>query len=147
MHKIFHFSKIRGHQTDTEKRHYSKTPNVLISLFLIAGTLSCDRYREADPVIKQYVQIQDSSRDTLVSIFNEKMSTKAMINFQETLTDTAVVRFSSDRSFLEGGGFLLPIENPPLMYVGGLVGDSLFIKYEPFKKSISGKLTIEVTFQ
>jgi hypothetical protein len=42
---------------------------------------------------------------------------------------------------------LLPITNPPSMNISGLSGDSLFIKYQPYKKPISGDLTIEITFQ
>lgn len=109
---------------------------------------SCDNYRPAEPIITQYVQITNVSRDTLVVIPNEKSATTASVTFMETLSDTALVRISPDTAFSKHGSlFLLPITNPPLMYISGLTGDSLFIKYQPYKTTISGDLTIEVTFQ
>lgn len=109
---------------------------------------SCDNYRAAEPVFTQYVKVKDVNSDTMVVIYNEKSSTTASIAFRETLSDTALVRISPDTAFLKHGSlFLLPITNPPAMYISGLTGDSLFIKYQPYNKPISGDLTIEITFQ
>lgn len=66
----------------------------------------------------------------------------------ETLSDKALVKIASDTVFSKHQAtFMLPITNPPLMLISGLSGDSLFIKYEPYKKVITGDLTIEITFQ
>ena len=112
------------------------------------AVFSCDNYRPAEPVISQNVKVINVNRDTVIGISNEKLATTARISFTETLSDTALVRISPDTAFSKNGAlFLLPITNPPVMSIGGLPGDSLFIKYQPYKKPISGALTIEVTFQ
>lgn len=113
----------------------------------MVNTISCNNYREADPVITLYAEIKDPSRDTIISIFNEKLSAKVRVSFEETLSDTALVRISSDTLFSQhGASFLLPITNAPLMFIDGLTGDSLFIKYQPIKKPISGNVKIGITF-
>lgn len=115
---------------------------------LTTGLLSCDNYREADPVIAHQVKVKNLNKDTLIAVSNEKLATIARVSFVETLSDTALVRIAADTLFSKHGAtFLLPIINPPLMSISGLSGDSLFIKYEPYKKEIAGDLTIEITFQ
>ena len=109
---------------------------------------SCENYRPAEPVVTEYVKVANVNRDTVIVIPNEKLATTARISFTETLSDTALVRISPDTAFSKNGSlFLLPITNPPLTYISGLTGDSLFIKYQPYKKPISGDLTVEITFQ
>lgn len=109
---------------------------------------SCENYRPAEPVITQYVKVTNVDRDTVIVIPNEKLANTAGISFTETLSDTALVIISPDTAFSKHGSlFLLPITNPPLMNVSGLSADSLFIKYQPYNKPISGDLTIEITFQ
>jgi hypothetical protein len=84
----------------------------------------------------------------MIVIPNGKSASMASISFAETLSDTALVRIASDTAFsTHGGGFLLPITNPPLMSIGGLTGDSLYIKYQPYKKPVTGDLTIEIIYQ
>lgn len=115
---------------------------------LAIGLLSCDNYREADPVVTHQVKVKNLNKDTLISVSNEKLATTARISFVETLSDTALVKIATDTLFsTHGATFLLPITNPPLMNISGLSGDSLFIKYQPYKKGIAGNLTIEITFQ
>ena len=147
MLKILSFFEVRHHQANNYRRPGFAVSIGVIALFILTGMISCDNYREADPVITHYAQITNSSRDTIISIFNEKLSTEATVTFQETLSDMAIVKFSSDTSFAEKGGFLIPIKNPPLMGIGGLVGDSLYIKYQPLNKPVSGNVTIGVTFR
>jgi hypothetical protein len=90
--------------------------------------LSCDSHRPAEPVITQYVKVINVNSDTMVVIPNGKSATTASIAFSETLSDTALVRISSDTAFSKHGSlFLLPITNSPLTYISGLSGDSLFI--------------------
>jgi hypothetical protein len=127
------------------RRNCLKNSVLIVSAFV---SFSCDSYRPAEPVITQYVKVVDVNSDTMVVIPNEKSATTASISFTETLSDTALVRISPDTAFSKHGSvFLLPITNPPLMYISGLTGDSLFIKYQPYNKPIAGDLTIEVTFQ
>ena len=109
---------------------------------------SCDNYRPAEPIVTQNVKITNVNRDTVIGISNENLATTARIFFRETLSDTALVRISPDTLFSKNGAlYLLPMINPPSMSLGGLSGDSLFIKYQPYKKPISGDLTIEITLQ
>ena len=124
----------------------------VLKLMLAASSVftvfSCDNYRPPAPVATQYVKVANVNRDTMVVIAKEKSSTTARISFTETLSDTALVRISPDTAFSKHGAvFLLPITKPLLTYVSGLTGDSLFIKYQPYKKPISGNLTIEITFE
>jgi len=124
------------------------TARTFVVLFLLANTLSCSHYREGEPIITLYAEVKDPSRDTIMAMANEKLSTEAIVTFQETLSDTAIVKFSGDTLFSQkGAGFLLPMTSSNLMSVGGLEGDSLFIKYQPIKKAISGNLKIGVTFR
>ena len=123
-----------------------------LKLMLAASSVfaffSCDNYRPPAPVATQYVKVANVNQDTMMVIAKEKSSTTARISFTETLSDTALVRISPDTAFSKHGAvFLLPITKPLLTYVSGLTGDSLFIKYQPYKKPISGNLTIEVTFE
>ena len=135
-------------QTGINRRPGFNSLRTVIAISLIITSISCDNYREADPVITRYAEVKDPSRDTIISIFNEKLSTKFRVTFEETLSDTALVRISNDTLFSQHGTlFLLPITNPPLMFVDGLTGDSLFIKYQPIKKPISGNVKIGITFQ
>lgn len=120
----------------------------MLTVFSVFVLSSCDNYRPAESVVTQYLKVINVNSDTMIVIPNEKLATSARIGFAETLSDTALVRISSDTAFSKHGTlFFLPITNPPLMSVSGLSGDSLFIKYEPYNKPISGDLTIEVTFK
>lgn len=122
------------------------------SLFVLAVCMaavlsSCDNYREADPLDVRQVKITNVNNDTLITLSNEKMAPTVRVSIVETLTDTALVKIATDTAFSKHGAtFLLPVINPPLMSISGLTGDSLFIKYQPYKKPISGDLTIELTF-
>ncbi|KAA6432727.1 hypothetical protein FEM33_23700 [Dyadobacter flavalbus] len=123
-----------------------------VRIWLVATSgfalFSCDNYRPAEPPVIQYVKIANVHRDTVVAIPNEKSAVTARIAFTETLSDTAIVRISPDTAFSQHGSvFLLPITNPTLMYISGLSGDSLFLQYQPYKRPISGNLTIEIEFQ
>jgi hypothetical protein len=123
----------------------------ILKLVFCASTafafFSCENYRPGEPIITQYVKITNVNRDSVVAIPNKKLATIVRVSFTETLSDTALVRISPDTAFSKHGSlFLLPITNPPLMYISGLSGDSLYIKYQPYKKPISGDLTIEITF-
>lgn len=121
---------------------------LVVVVCVLASMASCDGFKAADPLITHQVDVKDTNRDTIVSIFNEKLSTKVQVAFEESLSDTAIVQISSDTLFSQHGAtFLLPVRNAPLMYIGGLVGDSLFIKYRPINKPISGNVKIELTFQ
>jgi hypothetical protein len=120
---------------------------LLMAACLLAGITSCDNFKAADPLVTRYAEVKDPSRDTIFTISNEKMSTLAVITFEETLSDTAIVGFSSDTSFTNQSRFLLPMKNSPGMSISGLTGNSLFIKYEPYNKPISGNVKIGVTFQ
>jgi hypothetical protein len=131
----------------------ARNHNMALKFFLIAASsafvlFSCENYRPGEPVMKQYVKVTNVNRDTVVVIPNEKSASTIGVSFVETLSDTALVRISPDTAFSKNGSFfLLPVTNPPLMYISGLTGDSLYIKYQPYKKPISGDLTIEITFQ
>lgn len=138
--------------------YLTMSPNHKIKIFMakrlvvvvgfLASITSCGGFKAGDPLIIHNVKIKDSSRDTIISIFNEKLSTKVQVVFEETLSDTAIVQISSDTLFAQHGAtFLLPVRNAPLMYIGGLIGDSLFIKYRPINKPISGNVKIELTYQ
>jgi len=124
------------------------TGRLLIVVVILASMISCGGFKAADPLIIHNAEIKDVSRDTIISIFNEKLSTKVQVAFEETLSDTAVVQISSDTLFSQHGAtYLLPVRNAPLMYIGGLLGDSLFIKYRPINMPISGNVKIKLTFQ
>lgn len=119
---------------------------VLLGCFS-TGLLSCEN-RKADPVIMHQAKVLDLNKDTVIVVPNEKLATTVRVSFVESLSDTALVKISTDRTFsTPGSQFLLPMKNSPLMYISELSGDSLFIKYQPYKKPISGNLTIEITFQ
>jgi hypothetical protein len=123
------------------------TGSLLMVVVILASMISCDGFKAADPLIIHNVEIKDVSRDTIISIFNEKLSTKVQVAFEETLSDTAIVQISSDTLFSQHGTkYLLPVRNAPLMYIGGLLGDSLFIKYRPINVPISGNVKIKLTF-
>lgn len=124
------------------------TGSLLMVVVILASMISCGGFKAADPLIIHNAEIKDVSRDTIISIFNEKLSTKVQVAFEETLSDTAVVQISSDTLFSQHGAtYLLPVRNATLMYIGGLLGDSLFIKYRPINMPISGNVKIKLTFQ
>lgn len=124
------------------------TGSLLMFVVILASMISCGGFKAADPLIIHNVEIKDVSRDTIISIFNEKLSTKVQVAFEETLSDTAILQISSDTLFSQHGApYLLPVRNAPLMYIGGLLGDSLFIKYRPINLPISGNVKIKLTFQ
>jgi hypothetical protein len=121
---------------------------IAISFLLIVGTISCNNYREADPVISQYAKINDVSRDTIIIMANRESATGAAIMIEGMLSDTAMVKFFSDTLFSQRSGLVLPIHSNQTINIGGLTGDSLFINYHPLKKTpISGNLSVKVTFQ
>ena len=128
------------------RRIFFGAKRLLMAACLLAGITSCDNFKAADPLVTRYAEVKDPSRDTVFVISNKKLSTTAEIIFEETLSDTAIVGFSSDISFTNQSRFLLPMKNPPGMYISGLTGDSLFVKYQPYKKPISGNVKIKVTF-
>ncbi|QRR03188.1 hypothetical protein [Dyadobacter sandarakinus] len=131
----------------TKHSHSQKWALAVLGCF-VTGLLSCEDYREAEPIFTEQVKVINLNRDTLIAVYNEKLATTARVSFVETLSDTALVKIASDTVFSKPQAtFLLPITNPPLMLISGLSGDSLFIKYEPYKKVITGDLTIEITFQ
>lgn len=127
---------------------YHKAMKPLFAACFAFTLFSCENYRAAEPPVVQYVKVTKVDRDTMLVIPNEKSATTARVSFTETLSDTAIVRISSDTAFAKHGSvFLLPITNPPLMHISGLSGDSLFIQYQPYNKPISGDLTVEIEFQ
>ena len=121
---------------------------LILAASSVISFFSCDNYRPPAPVDTQYVRVANVNRDTMMVIAKDESATTARISFTETLSDTALVKISSDTAFSKHGAvFLLPVTKPVLMYVSGLTGDSLFIKYQPYKKPVSGNLTIEITFE
>ncbi|SEI53325.1 hypothetical protein SAMN05216327_102282 [Dyadobacter sp. SG02] len=109
--------------------------------------LSCENSRPADPLDQRQVKVIDLNRDTVIAVANENRAETARISFVETLSDTALVKVSNDTLFSQHGmGFLLPITKPMLTSIGGLTGDSLYVKYQPLKTPITGALTVEITY-
>ena len=130
------------------REHRKLTLKLMLAATSVFTFFSCDNYRPPAPVDTQYVRVANVNRDTMMIIAKEKSATTARISFTETLSDTALVKISPDTAFSKHGAvFLLPVTKPVLMYVSGLTGDSLFIKYQPYKKPVSGNLTIEITFE
>jgi hypothetical protein len=110
--------------------------------------VSCGDFRPAEPLETHYVKVTDVNRDTIIVIPNGKSASMASISFAETLSDTALVRIASDTAFsTHGVGYLLPVTNAILPSISGLTGDSLYIKYQPYKKPVTGDLTIEIIYQ
>jgi len=142
----FNLPGLRG--SHLSENHLRALKFVLLAASLAFAFFSCENYRPAEPVIKHYVKVINVNRDTVAVIPNKQSATTIGVSFMETLSDTALVWISPDTAFSKHGSlYLLPITNPPAMYISGLTGDSLFIKYQPYKKPISGDLTIEITFQ
>jgi hypothetical protein len=141
-------SHLSGLQPSILGKNFLNALKLMLIAFTTSAFFSCENYRPAEPVVTQYVKVTNVNRDTVIGIPNENLATSARISFTETLSDTALVRISVDTLFSKNGSvFLLPITNPPMMSIGGLSGDSLFIQYQRYKKPISGDLTIEITFQ
>lgn len=130
----------------TARAHYVRALGTTLALVIAFTLVSCSDFRPADPLETHLVTITDVGRDTVAAIPNEKLSTSARISIEETLSDTAIVRISGEPSFTNPMTLLLPIKNMPLTSISGLTGDSLYVKYEPYKKPISGTVSVKITF-
>lgn len=77
---------------------------------------------------------------------NKNKASSFSISYQGTLSDIAILRFSTNRSFSQNGGFVIPVHDSVKQMVNDIAGDSLFIQYQPVRNPISGDLTIGITF-
>ncbi|WP_353719070.1 hypothetical protein [Dyadobacter sp. 676] len=114
---------------------------------LLAALTSCNDFRPVPLPITRYIEIPDANRDTMVVISNDDQYSLARLTFEETLSDTAIVEFSTDNFVKSRMFFLLPARNAPLMSIGGLTGDSLYVKYYPMTRPVTGQVKIGVSFR
>jgi len=115
---------------------------------ILASVTSCSSFKRDKLVNTEYVNLIDSSRDTIFSIANRKQYDNATITLKGTLSDTSVISFSTD-TLLQKTTFFVPETGNNFFQVLNLESirnDSLFIKYHPTKGSIFGYMKIAVTF-
>lgn len=120
--------------------------SVFMGALLLFGLLSCNNYRAPDPIVTHFLPINNPGRDTVMVLENRNRTSSFSISYQGTLSDMAIIRFSTNNSFSQNGGFAIPVHQSIKQIVRDMAGDSLFIQYQPIKDTTSGDLAIGITF-
>lgn len=116
---------------------------------LLAGVTSCNGFKEADSIAVGDIVLNNPDRDTVFSIANQKLCNTATVTLEGTLSDTCIIRFSTDNLIERKATFF--VTTPKKVFsetinLSDIKSDSLFIKYHPLRSSVSGDVKIAVNF-
>ena len=116
---------------------------------LLAGVTSCNGFKEADSIAVGDIVLNNPDRDTVFSIANQKLCNTATVTLEGTLSDTCIIRFSTDNLIERKATFF--VSTPKKVFsetinLSDIKSDSLFIKHHPLRSSVSGDVKIAVNF-
>ncbi|WP_025762138.1 hypothetical protein [Dyadobacter tibetensis] len=120
-----------------------------LTLVLAFGIIlaSCSKFTPAEPLMAVYREVLDPNRDTLFLVHNTNRDSSAFFTFEESLSDTAIVFFSEDRSFKYQNAKVFPHNKAIRFGMRNITSDTIFIKYHPLKSPITGSLIIGTHFR